>query len=96
MWPARGNPSHFVDVTGHHRRRASPRCGSTAPTWTGLGGDFDPDQFLRDIAGYVGLGAGCEYAVGLQALPDGLTPAASERDGVTATPVGSELRSRPV
>jgi LmbE family N-acetylglucosaminyl deacetylase len=29
----------------------------------GLGTDFDPDQFLRDNAGYGGMVAGCEYAV---------------------------------
>jgi hypothetical protein len=32
----------------------------------GLGGEFDPDQFLRDMAGYVGLGAGVDYAVGMR------------------------------
>lgn len=35
----------------------------------GLGADFDPDEFLRNIAGYVGLGAGCDYAVGLRHYP---------------------------
>jgi hypothetical protein len=35
----------------------------------GLGGDFDPDTFLRDMAGYIGLGAGVEYAVGLRRYP---------------------------
>jgi LmbE family N-acetylglucosaminyl deacetylase len=29
----------------------------------GLGTDFDPDDFLRNIAGYGGMAAGCEYAV---------------------------------
>jgi hypothetical protein len=33
----------------------------------GLGRDFDPDEFLRNMAGFVGLGAGCEYAVGFRA-----------------------------
>lgn len=32
----------------------------------GLSREFDPDQFLRDMAGYVGLGAGCNYAVGMR------------------------------
>src|SRR5215468_9534570 len=32
----------------------------------GLGGDFDPDDFLRKMAGFVGLAAGCEYAIGLR------------------------------
>jgi hypothetical protein len=29
----------------------------------GLGTDFDPDQFIRNITGYGGMAAGCEYAV---------------------------------
>jgi hypothetical protein len=29
----------------------------------GLGREFDPDQFLRDMAAFARLGAGCEYAV---------------------------------
>ena len=37
----------------------------------GLGTDFDPDQFLKDMAGYVGLAAGCEYAVGFHRYPMG-------------------------
>jgi len=35
----------------------------------GLGGDFDPDDFLRKMAGFVGLAAGCEYALGLHRYP---------------------------
>lgn len=34
----------------------------------GLGGDFNPDQFLRDMAGYGGMAAGCQYAVVLRAF----------------------------
>jgi hypothetical protein len=37
----------------------------------GLGGEFDPDEFLRNLAGYVGLGAGCEYAVAFHRYPMG-------------------------
>ncbi|MDP9071407.1 MAG: PIG-L family deacetylase [Actinomycetota bacterium] len=33
---------------------------------TGLGWEFDPAEFLRNIAGFDGLVAGCEYAVTLQ------------------------------
>ena len=29
----------------------------------GLGTDFNPDEFLKQIAGYGGMAAGCEYAV---------------------------------
>jgi len=35
----------------------------------GLGTDFDPDEFLRNMAGFIGLGAGVEYAVGLRRYP---------------------------
>lgn len=34
----------------------------------GLGTDFDPDEFLRNIAGYGGMAAGCEFAVLFQAF----------------------------
>jgi LmbE family N-acetylglucosaminyl deacetylase len=34
----------------------------------GLGTDFDPDSFLRNISGYGGMAAGCEYAVLFQAF----------------------------
>jgi len=29
----------------------------------GLGGEIDPDRFLRDMAGDSGMAAGCEFAV---------------------------------
>jgi LmbE family N-acetylglucosaminyl deacetylase len=32
----------------------------------GLGTAFDPDEFLRNISGYGGMAAGCEYAVWFQ------------------------------
>jgi LmbE family N-acetylglucosaminyl deacetylase len=32
----------------------------------GLGSEFDPDDFLRTMAGYGGMVAGCEYALTLQ------------------------------
>ena len=37
----------------------------------GLGGDFDPDEFLRNAAGDIGLAAEVEYAVGLRRYPMG-------------------------
>jgi hypothetical protein len=37
----------------------------------GLGRDFDPDEFLRNMAGYVGLAAGCEYAVAFRQYNSG-------------------------
>jgi LmbE family N-acetylglucosaminyl deacetylase len=65
-----GNPTHFVDVTD------SIQAGIESLKLhkeyiDGLGRDFDPDEFLRNLAGYVGLGAGCEYAVGLHRYPMG-------------------------
>jgi LmbE family N-acetylglucosaminyl deacetylase len=65
-----GNPTHYVDVT------ASIDAGIASlrehrAYLDGLGGDFDPDEFLRNMAGYVGLGAGCEYAVAFRRYPMG-------------------------
>ena len=37
----------------------------------GLGHEFDPDEFLKNMAGYVGLAAGCEYAVAFHRYPMG-------------------------
>ncbi len=37
----------------------------------GLGGEFDPDEFLKNMAGYAGLGAGCKYAVAFHGYPMG-------------------------
>jgi LmbE family N-acetylglucosaminyl deacetylase len=63
-----GNPTHFVDVTGTIDAGVASLREHRAYI-EGLGGDFDPDQFLRDIAGYIGLGAGVEYAVGMRRYP---------------------------
>ncbi len=67
---ANGEPTHYVDVTDtieigiaslrEHRGYIE-----------GLGREFDPDQFLRDMAGYVGLGAGCDYAVSMRRFTTG-------------------------
>ncbi len=65
---ATGSPTHFVDVTGSIEAGIASLREHRAYI-DGLGGDFDPDQFLRDMAGYVGLGAGVEYAVGLRRYP---------------------------
>jgi LmbE family N-acetylglucosaminyl deacetylase len=59
------NPTHFVDVTETIDAGIASLREHRAYL-DGLGRDFDPDQFLRDMAGYVGMGAGCEYAVGLR------------------------------
>jgi LmbE family N-acetylglucosaminyl deacetylase len=65
-----GNPSHFVDVTATMDAGVASLREHRAYL-DGLGGDFDPDEFLRNLAGYVGMAAGCEYAVGLQHYPMG-------------------------
>jgi LmbE family N-acetylglucosaminyl deacetylase len=67
---ASGNPSHFVDVTDAIDAGIASLKEHRAYL-AGLGGDFDPDEFLRNMAGYVGMAAGCEYAVGLRHYPMG-------------------------
>jgi LmbE family N-acetylglucosaminyl deacetylase len=67
---ATGTPTHFVDVTATIDQGVASLREHRAYI-EGLGGDFDPDEFLRDMAGYVGLAAGCEYAVGFRRYPMG-------------------------
>jgi LmbE family N-acetylglucosaminyl deacetylase len=64
------DPSHFVDVTDTIDAGVASLREHRAYL-EGLGRDFDPDEFLRNMAGYVGLGAGREYAVGLRHYPMG-------------------------
>lgn len=65
-----GNPSHFVDVTATIDAGIASLREHRAYL-DGLGRDFDPDAFLRNMAGFVGLGAGCDYAVGFRRYPTG-------------------------
>ena len=67
---ATGNPTHFVDVTATIEAGIASLREHQAYI-DGLGGDFDPDEFLRNMAGFTGLAAGCEYAVGLRRYPMG-------------------------
>jgi LmbE family N-acetylglucosaminyl deacetylase len=67
---ADGSPTHFADVTGTIDAGVASLREHRAYI-EGLGGDFDPDEFLRNMAGYVGLGAGCEYAVAFHRYPMG-------------------------
>ncbi len=67
---ATGNPTHFADVTGTIEAGVASLREHRAYL-EGLGGDFDPDEFLRNMAGYIGLGAGVEYAVGFRRYPMG-------------------------
>ena len=67
---ASSEPTHFVDVTATLEAGiASLR--EHAMYIEGLGREFDPDEFLRNMAGFVGLGAGCEYAVGFRRYDNG-------------------------
>ena len=65
-----GTPTHFVDVTGTIDAGIASLREHRAYL-DGLGGDFDPEEFLRNMAGYIGLGAGCEYAVAFHRYPMG-------------------------
>jgi LmbE family N-acetylglucosaminyl deacetylase len=60
-------PTHYVDVTATMDAGVASLREHQAYI-DGLGTDFDPDEFLRNIAGYGGMAAGCEYAVLLQAF----------------------------
>jgi LmbE family N-acetylglucosaminyl deacetylase len=59
------HPTHFVDVGATLDRGIASLREHQAYT-DGLGGDFDPDEFLRSMAGYAGMVSGCEYAVTFQ------------------------------
>jgi LmbE family N-acetylglucosaminyl deacetylase len=65
-----GTPTHFVDVTGTIEAGIASLREHRAYI-EGLGGEFDPDEFLRNAAGYIGLAAEVDYAVGLRRYPMG-------------------------
>lgn len=65
---ASGDPTHFVDVTATIGAGVASLREHRAYL-EGLGGDFDPGEFLRDMAGFAGLGAGCDYAVSFRRYP---------------------------
>jgi LmbE family N-acetylglucosaminyl deacetylase len=67
---AAGTPTYFVDVTATIDAGIASLREHRAYI-DGLGTDFDPDEFLRNMSGYVGLAAGVEYAVGLRRYPMG-------------------------
>ena len=67
---ATGNPTHFVDVTATLDAGIASLREHRAYI-DGLGRDFDPDEFLRNMAGFIGLAAGCDYAVGFRRYPMG-------------------------
>ncbi|MGH9105550.1 MAG: PIG-L deacetylase family protein [Acidimicrobiales bacterium] len=56
------NSTHFVDV-GSEIGIGIASLTEHRAYIKGLGKDFDPEQFLRQVTGYGGMAAGCEYAV---------------------------------
>src|SRR5262249_21085045 len=65
-----GEPTHFVDVTDTIDLGIASLREHHAYI-DGLGREFDPDQSLRDMAGYVGMAAGCDYAVSMRRYTTG-------------------------
>jgi LmbE family N-acetylglucosaminyl deacetylase len=55
-------PTHYVDV-GATLDRGIASLQEHRAYIDGLGTDFDPEQFLTDMAGFAGAAAGCELAV---------------------------------
>jgi len=67
-YAASTEPTHVVDVTDTiDVGVASLRCHRTY--LDALGGDFDPDRFLRSAAHATGESAGVEYAVAFELVP---------------------------
>ena len=64
------HPTHYTDVAATLELGVAS-LREHGVYIAGLGGDFDPDEFLRNAAGYGGMVAGCEYAVTLQRFPVG-------------------------
>ena len=60
-------PTHYVDV-GATIEAGIASLRQHQAYIDGLGRDFDPDEFLRNIAGYGGMAAGCDLAVLFQAF----------------------------
>jgi LmbE family N-acetylglucosaminyl deacetylase len=63
-------PTHFVDVTATIDAGVASLRQHKAYI-DGLGREFDPDEFLRNMAGFAGMAAGCEYAVNFQRFSAG-------------------------
>jgi LmbE family N-acetylglucosaminyl deacetylase len=58
-------PTHFVDVSATLDAGVDSLREHRAYL-DGLGREFDADDFLRNMAGFAGITAGCEYAVTFQ------------------------------
>jgi LmbE family N-acetylglucosaminyl deacetylase len=67
---ASGDPTHYVDVTATIEAGIASLREHSAYI-EGLGRDFDPDQFLRDMTGFVGLAAGCGNAIAFRRYQTG-------------------------
>ena len=65
---AMATTTHFVDVSASIDLGVASLREHRAYL-EGLGGDFDPDTFLRESAASLGATAGCEYAVGFRRFP---------------------------
>jgi LmbE family N-acetylglucosaminyl deacetylase len=70
---AASHPTHYVDVT-ETIGLGIASLREHGVYIAGLGGDFDPDEFIRSISGIGGMAAsgtpaGCEYAVTFQRFP---------------------------
>ena len=63
-----GDPTHYVDVTDTLELGIASLRAHGAYL-DGLGGDFDPDAFLRGNAEAGGQEAGCRYAARFRAIP---------------------------
>jgi LmbE family N-acetylglucosaminyl deacetylase len=55
-------PTHYVDI-GTTLARGITSLEEHRAYIDGLGTDFDPAEFLTNMAGFAGMAAGCEYAV---------------------------------
>jgi LmbE family N-acetylglucosaminyl deacetylase len=55
-------PTHYVDVSDTLARGIASLQEHRAYI-DGLGTDFDPEDFLTNMAGFAGMAAGCEFAV---------------------------------
>jgi LmbE family N-acetylglucosaminyl deacetylase len=67
---ATANPTHFVDVTATIDAGVASLREHRAYL-DGLGRDFDPDEFLKNMAGFTALATDVEYAVGFRRYPMG-------------------------
>ena len=56
------SPTHFVDVSETFTAGVASLREHKAYL-EGLGGDFEPEEFIRNITGFGGMAAGCDYAV---------------------------------